>query len=52
MGERQKALNSKRKNRTSNASDEPEIHQQSSPNNVERRHLDNDESINTDRYAL
>jgi hypothetical protein len=36
MGQRQKALNSKRKYRTSNASDEPEIQQQF-PINVERR---------------
>jgi hypothetical protein len=53
MGERQKALNSKRKYRTSNASDEPEIQQQS-PRSVEMRQVNNDpdDTVNTDRYAL
>ena len=53
MGERQKALNSKRKYRNSNASDEPDIEiQQQSPSPVERRQIDADDTINTDRYAL
>ena len=53
MGERQKALNSKRKYRNSNGSDqEDEIQQPTSK--IERRIVENDpdDTVNTDRYAL
>jgi len=61
MGERQKALNSRRKYRNSNASDEAEDEESYQPaniaaSNVERRQAmeqnDPDDTVNTDRYAL
>ena len=52
MGERQKALNSKRKYRTSNASDEPVDIERQQTSTIERRQIDADDTINTDRYAL
>jgi len=52
MGERQKALNSKRKHRTSNASDELVDIERKQTSTIERRQIDADDTINTDRYAL
>jgi hypothetical protein len=53
IGERQKVLNSRRKQRHSNASDEhEEMKISSSPVQKRQIDVDADDTINTDRYAL